>query len=671
MSRPQLTIAEKQARKALRDMAKDNGAMISRQSEIAEKQAQEQMAQFARYVEMERGNDASHNRTYLLGEAIRRVTSVVSASFAIDQPVVYNYQHPHQMGDSFLSARTDLKTIMLSLNTMRLEKEQTKKVIALIKGATYHEVAHCLWTPTFRTLMESIPTDEHDPWLRKYHRAWNLLEDGRIESLLIQRSPVIRNYLLPLLYEVVLQMDAYGNDRDMYMAKACPFLLVRRYLPEGLKRTTMKAINEYCANDHTIDRNIPKHMIKIAREYQECTSWAQMIPLVESFHALWQLWKGDVIEGGDLPSGEPEHEPTGEGEGKPIPVPVNRGDITDDWDENEFDTPSIPVPKPVDTSDEDDDSEGEGDATDESDAPEGQGQGDDKDDKPSDNPSDSSDDTTGGDEDKTTKADETKIKDEADKAIDDAVSVEELNEVEAQFNKMLAQKIVKCSDTTPITSDAQITKSDMLRSGMINALESVVVTASPAWVYHQDDGSTFDVESFYNREMGDDAFWMNKVGNGERGHDLSISMLLDCSSSMDSHLTSLGIVAYAIRSACDHFEIPCTTTVFGFATRMLWDADEEPSLVIPPDMGGTHIHGALMDIPNQRRDKTRHLVVILTDGEWSDAKSVMPYIKDEHTLLVNFGHGSRNNNRGCDEVVVIKDLLDLPREVEHAITRFF
>lgn len=670
MSRPQLTIAEKQARKALRDMAKNTGEMISRQSEIAEVQAQEQMAQFARYVEMERGSDVSHDRMYLLGEAIRRVTSVVSASFAIDQPVVYKYNR--QATDGFLSARTDLKTILLTLNTIRLEKADTKKIIALIKGATYHEVAHCLWTPSFRTMLDSLPTDEHDPWLRKYHRAWNLLEDGRIESLLIQRSPVIRNYLLPVIYEIVLQMEEYGGDRAMYMAKACPFLLVRRYLPAGLKRTTTKAIHQYCADDHTIDPNIPKHMARIAREYQECTSWEQMLPLVEAFHALWELWKGGNIEGGDLPTGEPKHEPTGEDEGNPIPVPVNCGEGMDDWDENEFDIPSIPTPKPADTpkdEDESDEGEGEGDSTDED--AEGQGKGADDADKPSDNPSDSSDDNTGGSEDKTTKADETKVKDDAEKAIDDAVSVDELNEVEAQFNKMLSQKIAKCNDTTPITSDAQITKSDMLRSGMINALESVVVTASPAWVYHQDDGSTFDVESFYNREMGDDAFWMNKVGNGERGHDLSISMLLDCSSSMDSHLLSLGIVAYAIRSACDHFDIPCTTTVFGFATRMLWDADEAPSLVIPPDMGGTHIHSALMDIPNQRRDKTRHLVVILTDGEWSDAKSVMPYIKDEHTLLVNFGCGSRNTNRGCDEVVVIKDLLDLPREVEHAITRFF
>ena len=226
---------------------------------------------------------------------------------------------------------------------------------------------------------------------------------------------------------------------------------------------------------------------------------------------------------------------------------------------------------------------------------------------------------------------------------------------------------------TTITSPETVTLANNLSLGMVNALESIVVTPDPSWRYNMDDGAILDLEAFVNRDLGDDSYWVDKDGTGERGHDLSVSLLLDCSTSMSFYFTELGVVGYAIRKACDHFNIPCTTVLFGSDSELLWDANDEPELRVMPNLGGTNIARALFDVPNHRHDKGRHLVVIFTDGEWGDVESVRPFFTNgETSLLVGFGMGIHTLQQRCADVSVsIGKLLDLPFEVEKAIARFF
>jgi len=89
-------------------------------------------------------------------------------------------------------------------------------------------------------------------------------------------------------------------------------------------------------------------------------------------------------------------------------------------------------------------------------------------------------------------------------------------------------------------------------------------------------------------------------------------------------------------------------------------------------MGGTSIGESLLDIPNQRHGKRRHLVVILTDGVWSDLNSVRPFMRDDEvSLIVGFKTSVYSLQRGADACVSISDLIDFPSEVEKQIARFF
>lgn len=700
MPRQPLTIAEKQQRQMLRKLARGAGKRIAQQSAVVEQRAIQEAQQMQRLIaerayraEMGRGGATAPQRARNLGEAVRSVTSVVRASFGLDQPVKYEYYNGEPNG-RILSAKTNLKEILLSVNLSRLFRDDEatiKKTIAILKGATYHEVAHCLWTKDWKTYSHPEGFD-----FVEHFRAWNLLEDGRIETLLIEKSPVIRNYLLPLLYEVVLSKNDKGwaNTVD-----GAPFLIVRSYLPKGIQRAVINS----CRADGR-DMNILADMHRVSTAYQQASGWDEQIDHVIEFHNLLARWNEGRIDdhgnGGD-PDPHGDHTHT-DGDSNPggTPEPVfKRVSEPQDGDWNRDEIVSAPAPATPDDKSDDDKSD------DESDESQGSGQddtesgddpksaqsdanstkGDSSADKDSESENgDSQSQTTpardgragtgeGGNATRETTVRDT-IEEEFANSINEAVTSHELNEVVSQYHKALSRGLQKGTDnTTDITVPDLINTANNITLGMINALDTVVVTPDPSWKYHMDDGAILDLEAFVNRDIGDDSYWVDKDGTGERGHDLAVSLLLDCSASMGHLFTELGIVGYAIRKACDHFNIPCTTVLFGSDSELLWDADDEPRLITMPNLGGTNIGGALLDVGNHRQGKTRHLVVILTDGEWGDVESVRPFFQNgETSLLVGFGMGIHTlQQRGADVAISIGKLLDLPSEVEKAIARFF
>lgn len=695
MPRQPLTIVEKQQRQMLRKLAKGAGKRIAQQSEVVSQRAIQEAQQMQRLIaQQEYRNEKGFNispdqRAKNLAEAVRSVTSVVRASFGLDQPVKYEYTTGDISG-RILSAKTNLKEIILSINTARLlrdDEDSIKKTIAILKGATYHEVAHCLWTKDWKTY--TFP-DGFDLW--QYFRAWNLLEDGRIETLLIEKSPVIRNYLLPLLYEVVLSKSdgGWANTVD-----GAPFLIVRSYLPKGIQRSVLNA----CRADGR-DMQILADMHEVSNAFQTAGGWDEQIPFVIKFHDLlaqWNAGRTDEYGNGGDPDPHGDHSYTnGDTDPNGTPEPVFKRvekKQDNDWNPEEITAPQAPVPSNDDESK--DDGSGEGAGQDSTDS-----QGDEETDKQGGNSHDSGDtdadkdnESTDGDNQSSNQpakdgragageggtpnsntSTRDTIKEEFENSINEAVTSHELNEVISQYHKAMTRGLQKIAgNANEITNEQTVATANNIALGMINALDTVVVTPDPSWRYHMDDGAILDLEAFVNRDIGDDSYWVDKDGTGERGHDLAVSLLLDCSTSMSYYFTELGVVGYAIRKACDHFNIPCTTTLFGSHSELLWDAEDEPRLSIMPNLGGTNIGESLLDVPNHRHGKTRHLIVIFTDGEWGDVDSVRPFFPNgETSLLVGFGMGINTlQQRGADVAISVRDLLDLPSEVEKAIARFF
>lgn len=685
MPKQPMTVAEKQQRALLRRMAKQRGRELAKQQVVIRENAQRELTQFRYIIEANErrdddgtryrtgGNDFLSHRAFNLAEAIRNVTSVVRASFGVDQPIEYNYG---VLSDARLRAFTNLEKIVLQVNLAEFldtSDPGIKRSIAILKGATYHEVAHCLWTNGWKDIDSRFTFPDGNTW-STYFRAWNLLEDGRIETLLVSKSPIIRNYLLPVVYTVVL--GAHNNTSTVsvdQIVSALPFLVVRSYLPEGLRRSALRH-----AVEQGRDLSILRDMHTISREFQKGTTWEEHIPLVIQFHALLEKWEGqnafDFAFGGVEAVGDHNSSEFGEGSGVPVPVLVEQ---PNDWKPEDFKQDTPPAPQQTQKSETDSDQQSDsGDGKSElenQDAKSGT--------KPSDTPSDTNADSSGQG---ASSSEEQEYKNrqltndlrkEFNEAVNDSVTDGEFNEVSKQFNASLKRNLPKArlDGTRSGVTEQAITTADTLALGMVNALETLCMTPDPSWTTRQSDGPLLDVEAFVTRDIGDDRFWVDRDGTGERGHDLAVSLLLDCSGSMESELLNLGVVAYAVRKACGYFDIPCTTTLFGSFSQTLWDAEDEPEVLYLPNMGGTSIGSALLEVPNQRCDKRRHLVVILTDGSWSDVNSVRPFLRnDEVSLIVGFNVLLHSlSKRGADACVSIRDLLELPSEVEKQIARFF
>lgn len=682
MAKKEYTPEELMERNLRRQMQRHGAKIrerIKADKELLEAQQRDEARRYMMAMEMHSNHKDEINdfaRGLYLCNAIKSVTTVVARSFNIDQPINYRYETGFTMRTPWLTAYTNLLSMELRIDPRKVEDvgnddEKVRRVVAVIKGATYHEVAHCLWT---KHMIADYFSDDANR--RKYHRAWNLLEDGRIESLLITKSPVIKKYLLPMMWDIVVAI----NDEDephRRLGSAVPFLLVRPYIPRGMQRQAIHSAKKHVSKlQPCYSQDIAgliNDMLSASKGYNACTNITDQIPFIMQFHELMTRWSymfgGDNLATDTVGS---ENAQTGNPnvvEGVENPSEWDGWEITEESEESEeSDTPINADPNTPSDSDSDPTAENGKDV----DGGDNRRESDDNQPQKS---SDSKDDNISADHSKASDhGDESDgIYNELNESVENAVSDYELKAIMQEWNSILSTGLRKY-DGFIAPHDAVVKQGDQVRAGMINALDTVVMTASPSWKYRMDNGSVLDVDAFTNRELGDDSYWMAKDDSGERGHDLAISVLLDCSGSMSHNLSSLGACAYGIHGASQALGIPCTTSIFGSVGYLLWDSDTAPIATVLPDLGGTHVRECLQALPLQREGKSRHIVFILTDGDWEyEVPSLQPYIEDGmYIVLIGLNLSvQRLQFKQPTRAINIKSVMDLPKQVELVIGDFF
>jgi cobalamin biosynthesis protein CobT len=200
-------------------------------------------------------------------------------------------------------------------------------------------------------------------------------------------------------------------------------------------------------------------------------------------------------------------------------------------------------------------------------------------------------------------------------------------------------------------------------------MEAARAEHAPSWQGGQRTG-VLDVIRYKTREPGDMAFFRNVAEGGDMHlPNLSVSVLLDGSGSMQHHVTKLGVAAYAIKTACDACDVPCTVSVFDTRAHLLWDAEDRPMNI--PDafcpLGGTDPTQALEVIDGQMHDKARHLVIIMTDGAWSgwQHKSLDEYAFPNRDVVVLFWNTPPTNIQGLKNIphAQVDSLMEIPQIV--------
>lgn len=638
---------------------------IARSSKLAQAQARDIINGSTRSIWV--GHEEKH---YGLVHAITRLTGKVIGSLGLDTYVRVEIEKNSE--NPMVTAYTDFDGVYLTVNVLKInlnDPDNIMKLINLIKGLVYHETAHLIWSyhpgMFIRRGMKSIDStsgvtavaeqirvgreliDKYgtEDIKTKYigavlesdrnakallFKAWNVLEDQRVDTAMCTVSPRMAKYFT----ECVLELNF--NPRNP--GEGWPHVVGRTYLPYELRQIMRRD-----AQRHKFAAMLPE-MEDIVFEYRKCNDLDQMYKLVMRMAPLLFLWNSDEIvnPGGSTGSGssgldthETHYSPGYEKEKQPVPDPSDApSDVTL---EN----------KPGNTSSKSGNTDTEGAAD-----------GDKKADEHGGSPSG-------------------KSRDEAQKIADKyranvtRTLMNEANEFIASINEVNNAPI-KPERTRPMTAD-MIKDTLAVANGVRDVLDSLVHDTDPVWQFHRESG-VLDPTTFLTRKPGDSDYWSDFDHYGNPGHDLAVSILLDNSGSMHDTVSTLSVCAVGIRKACEQLNIPCTVSTFSDTVRMFVSAETAEAAFEQVLTGGnTYIMDALNGLRDQRYGKNNHLVVILTDGEWGDVKDIRMW-STPGTRFIGVAYQmlkDRLSNKGFNGVVEMHDLDNFPKLVTQEIATYF
>jgi hypothetical protein len=626
------------------------------------------------------GNDIQNAIVYATAQLGRAVVD----SMDIKMPINISFSHRTQ-------AYTDWKSIVIKIQKKIYDPDdlpQIKNLISFVKGLIYHEVGHLRYTVPLKKLMEDVNVDyttlpsQDFEWIR---RAWNAMEDQRMECAMVRESAIMRNYFAVIVTDFVIMSSEIS----------WPLVAGRTYLPKKLLDSIRMYAQETTGNS---DPSLISDTSAVIAKYKRADNPQDMYAQVLAFVDILKRWgklgvtgsdpRGDHVE---QPEGIPDNDPTNEGADVDYRQKYQKAANTSDEEEAEAEAedgeqgeqgeqPANPANGTDDESNDGNGNDGDEDDSDSEIVRTNEDRGlvnknndAEQDDKTSRGSSHSNE--TPAPVPKPTYEDLIKsLKDASKEIIKDALSGNEqtVKDFISTVNDELRRDMPHNIETAPLEHD-DLVVADEVHRGIMQALETLAVQNEPTWQFRQEQG-ILDPSAYSLREPGDTDYWIGKDGDGSKGFDLAVSIMLDTSASMLLHWCVYnGISAYAIRKACDELNIPCTVTTFSDDGRALWRSDEPITEVYPYPTAGTHPLDNFEALDDERMGKGRHLVVVLTDGQWSGIHSVAQYYAPgRYFLLVSLGNGLRQYLEALNphSVVEISSPKHLPEHVTRALAGF-
>ena len=598
--------------------------------------------------------------------------------------------------------------------------QDVKLTAAVLRGLFYHEGGHCRWTLPFPDLQRLVLVEQNTTQdvldedtknrgltTKKLHRAWNALEDQRMETAVTSDSPRKAGYFAPMiLSELAYTVDAAASN--------WPLLVWRRYLPENIVKGARRLfVTRHGDQGETFATQIEEIVTRYVMGKDGTTLYSAVLDMAAMFELIQP-----VAFNLDNAGHERQHHRSQPLDPDALQIPIDPGQIPtggaggEDEDEGEPDidwyhifeilshtmlSPEklvkiqyvLPSPQPEqapqggssqepgspsDQEDESDDEGQEGDAGNQSGS--------------KDNESAESNHKEGGSS-GSHQSDDAGIQEPSKAPSKDELSEEDLSDAlaEAEEERLndptLDQDVKSFQDASAdgsskldpyiggvSTNGELIAAAHNLSEDMQRSFDAATVDLSPAWHEGQRRG-VLNPLRYVTRQPGDVEFFRSYVDNGSPGHDLAVSVLLDYSGSMGGVTEQLAQVAYASKVACQNLGIPCTVVLWDTNARTLWDASEEAeALPVIQSAGGTNPEIALADLDNHVYGKSQHIVLIMTDDAWSGSAPTLASIKQEGrtTILLRYGGSYMSDNqRDADFAYTIKDLNEIASNLEQAL----
>lgn len=656
---------------------------INRDSAASEKRAKN-MAQALLQGNRHAINRINDKPTDAMLSAVSKLSSNVLNSLNMT-PVVY--ANSSETVSNGVSCWTDYKDIHLELDTSKFDVkdlESMSLLVALVKGLIYHEGGHILFTSPLQamcnvvccgnnhSLIDSvvIETNKHLISDEKYaelmgsesngyelavmmgnlfsRMAWNVLEDQRMETAMVSVSPIMAKYFTSIVDKYLMDPSRRPNELGQINAEEWPWIIGRTYLPRSLRQESRNR-----AEQNKFAHIIPD-MEKIVMRYRRSNDHREMhecIVEMSGYLALWTLGKGAYLDAVIPKTPNSVNAQTKTRPANPIPVPA-----VDDYELEKFEGSSGTGGK----SDKDD--KASGNSRMETDTASSNDDG-----GSTDNKKRESEDRSAGDGD----TDKSSTDSTDDSGVSQIVTMNEVTEFVGMINDLMRMSAMPDPSIQPMESK-HVKVSKDVTNGMLNVLDKLIVQVDPSWRFYQENG-VIDPTAFITREPGDTDYWSGMDGIGSNGHDLAVSLLVDSSGSMDGDISQVSAISIGIKKACENYDIPCTITTFNQRVYMVADGESESDYVTVSAGGGTHIMEALQMLAEQRYDKSYHLVIILTDGEWTDVNDVRPWGDPRRHIMIVGLNVSANviSNKGANSSITIHKPEELAPLVTTALSGYF
>lgn len=701
-------LAEKQPRSKFKPK-KGLGHAVTRKRRMAADALEEQIArrkaasQEAAIRELERLRNRSKQEAVRDTWAPSLIRNVADGQIALMRAWGYttafsvglDEKRPHVM------AYTDFSKIVVKWPTHslpnRLDRDAVLDTVAQLKGVLQHEMGHVRFTtPWINVLAEAVQSDLTVP-CGLLHKCWNMLEDQRMECLVVESVPRIASYFGTMVANVVL------NGGNLPVEQTWLMLAGRTYFPQHVLKQSYMLFDQFC-----FDQGISNGALtwsNLVGDFKAADTEQKIMDATEAAYRFIQ----------DIRATMPEVDHSGMDEDTndvdPADAARQPGSILDMFDEKpkppskskpkNRDDYSEPAPGDAseghgqgqgDSDDQgEDDGEGQGQGQqDDGDGDEGQGQGQGQGDGDSEGDGADTDgqvaSQSNGSGDSTSFVDEKALTD----ALHDMMSqcqqdIRSDSDVTDALRKTNAAADRDglpdyMGDTQAMSVDL-MTRAMFTAAGIEKALNSFVTQSAPIWQNRKDVG-VIDPLAYRTKAVGERNFRRHLDDHGNTALDVHVSMLCDVSGSMGGSyyggevqrpIVALSEALYAMATACNNLGIGATYTLWssGGQNYRVW-ADNNPQPVIWPAMGGTDPMTALDDLDTHNKEEAAsHLVVIFTDGAWANNfPSLTRWAADGRTIvLVRYGayDGDMQKDMGAHKHINIKDVSALPEELTRSL----
>lgn len=506
-----------------------------------------------------------------------------------------------------------------------------------------------------------------------FHRVWNALEDQRMETALVEESPVIAGYLTV----AVLRLIAPGSSAWTLMAG-------RRYLPDDVRDEARRSYDLLLARSLGLSSDDVEALV---REYCAATDAVTMIDCVTRLHAALGSIAIPVFDNHDQASNQAQREQAHASEDDEERV-VSTGEANQRAQEkHDAEPPAAADEEPEAEEDEGPGSDDSSDAETEDDwdssstggGADEDGEGDwDSDDDSQDDGDESG---YGGNGQGGGPGSERSHRDPVEKAMDALEDDDTLDDDVAAVNEAYNVDdgaLPVYDDVQPLYDDDRVAEAHGIVDDITSAFQIATADCAPHWESGQRRGVLEPIR-YRTRQPGDLEFFRQYADSGEPGTDIAVSLFLDISGSMDGFSAMLGSTAWAIKTACHRINVDCDVTVFDNRGYRVWGIEDVPEEPVSIGLAGaTDPTEAFTGVLSNERSKRHHIVLVMTDGMWDD-KHALKNFRHSNTYSAVFyldqycGAGSLTPNPEMalslltDEAYTISDLRDIPQALERML----